>query len=110
MKRKSIIFLFLLLVGYFTTSSLNSSISSSVSNSNRFNDTFSSINTNNTSTSNSISSNSSIISQDPYEGDYYKSIDSSKTSLALRSDLAKLITDTYKNYTTNDGLAKVYKL
>ena len=44
-----------------------------------------------------------------YEGDYYKSIDSSKTSLALRSDLAKLITDTHKNYTTNDGLAKVYK-
>lgn len=116
MKRKSILFLFLLLVGCSTTSSLNSSISSSVSNSNESSDTFSSINTNNTSTSNSISSNSSsisqnssIISHDPYEGDYYKSIDSSKTGLALRSDLAKLVTDTHKNYTTYDGLAKVYK-
>lgn len=116
MKRKSILFLFLLLVGCSTTSSLNSSISSSVSNSNGSNNTFSSVNTNNTSTSNSISSNSSsvsqnssIISHDPYEGDYYKSIDSSKTGLALRSDLAKLITDTHKNYTTYDGLAKVYK-
>lgn len=116
MKKKSILFLFLLLVGCSTTGSLSSLISSSISNSNGSNDTFSSVNTNNTSTSNSISSNSSsvsqnssIISHDPYEGDYYRSIDSSKTGLALRSDLAKLITDTHKNYTTYDGLAKVYK-
>ncbi len=40
MKRKSILFLFLLLVGCSTTSSLNSSISSSVSNSNESSDTF----------------------------------------------------------------------
>lgn len=115
MKKKSILFLFLLLVGCSTTGSLSSLISSSISNSNG-SSAGSSTNTNNTSASSSSSSsssstskNSTIISHDPYEGEYYKSIDSSKTGLALRSDLAKLITETHKNYTTYDGLAKVYK-
>lgn len=42
----------------------------------------------------------------PYEGDYYKSIDSSKTSLALRSDLAKLIENMHsgKAFLTKSGL------
>ncbi len=115
MKKKSILFLFLLLVGCSTTGSLSSLISSSISNSNG-SSAGSSTNTNNTSASSSSSSsssstskNSTIISHDPYEGEYYKSIDASKTGLALRSDLAKLITETHKNYTTYDGLAKVYK-
>lgn len=116
MKKKSILFLFLLLVGCSTTGSLSSLISSSISNSNG-SSAGSSTNTNNTSASSSSSSsssstskNSTIISHDPYEGEYYKSIDASKTGLALRSDLAKLITETHKNYTTYDGLAAAYKV
>ncbi len=114
MKKKSILFLFLLLVGCSTTGSLSSLISSSISNSNG-SSAGSSTNTNNTSASSSSSSsssstskNSTIISHDPYEGEYYKSIDASKTGLALRSDLAKLITETVKvveiNKNNPDGI------
>jgi len=44
-----------------------------------------------------------------YNGNYYDNIDSSKSGSALRSDVARLITDTHRTYTTYDGLANVYK-
>ena len=39
----------------------------------------------------------------PYTGDYYNNLNEDKSGLAFRSDLAKLITDTHKVYTSYSG-------
>ena len=44
-----------------------------------------------------------------YNGDYYKSIDTSLRGETFRDKLATLITTTHKNYTSYDGLAEAYK-
>lgn len=116
MKKRSFIFILLGLLSSCNGIVVNSSSSSSTSNSSY------SPQEQNTSTNplgNSSSSSSSSSSHTPappipnpptYEGDYYKSIDESKTGLSLRSALKDLITDTHKTYTTYDGLEDVYRV
>lgn len=128
MKKRSFIFLFVaLLAGCNPT--INSSISSSFSNSTSSNGSInatssssssSSDSKNHTSSSNSNSSSStntsfssnsiSSISYSEYEGNYYDGINESKTGLALRSEIAALITETHKTFTSYNELSEVYRV
>lgn len=113
MKKRSFIFILLAFLsscnGIVVNSSSSSSSSSGFDSSQKPNSNTSQLE-NSSSSSSSHTPTTSIPNPPTYEGEYYKSIDESKTGLSLRSALRDLITDTHKTYTSYDGLEDVYRV